>query len=76
MCPHYAAEVLLYAGLCAVVEKEGVWVNLAMLAAVFGKPALAARRQREWYEANAPGYARGRWAMIPASRDAREGWET
>ena len=52
-------------------------MNLAMLAAVFGNLALAARRQREWYEANAPGYARGRWAMIPApSRDAREGWET
>ena len=65
VCPHYAAEVLLYAGLCAMVGKEGVWVNLAMLAAVFGNLALAARRQREWYEANAPGYVRGRWAMIP-----------
>jgi 3-oxo-5-alpha-steroid 4-dehydrogenase 3 len=65
VCPHYAAEVLLYAGLCAVAGKEGARVNLAMLAAVFGNLALAARRQREWYEANVPGYPRGRWAMIP-----------
>ena len=59
VCPHYAAEVLLYAGLCAMVGKEGVWVNLAMLAAVFGNLALAAGRQREWYEANAPGCSFG-----------------
>ena len=65
VCPHYAAEILLYAGLCAVAGKEGARVNLAMLAAVFGNLALAARRQREWYEANVPGYPRGRWAMIP-----------
>ena len=65
VCPHYAAEILLYAGLCAVAGTESARVNLAMLAAVFGNLALAARRQREWYEANVPGYPRGRWAMIP-----------
>ena len=45
VCPHYAAEILLYAGLCAVAGTEGARVNLAMLAAVFGNLALAARRQ-------------------------------
>ena len=64
-CPHYGWEVALYVGLLLCCSGADAAFAAPMAAAAFANLALAAKRNRAWYEEHAEGYPKGRWAMIP-----------
>jgi|AntAceMinimDraft_1070359.scaffolds.fasta_scaffold11764_1 3-oxo-5-alpha-steroid 4-dehydrogenase 3 len=63
-CPHFLAEVMLYAGL-ALTAGPNAAATLPMLAAVVANLAVAARRNHAWYLKHMPDYPKNRFAMIP-----------
>jgi 3-oxo-5-alpha-steroid 4-dehydrogenase 3 len=68
LCPHYMAEVLIYAAIAVVAAPQGRVVNAtvaagtAFVAVILG---VAAGENKRWYQSKFGEKVRGRWALVP-----------
>ena len=69
VCPHYAAEALVYAGLALVGAPEGRWANATLVSVVaftLGNLGAVSAKTRAWERAKfGEASVRGRWRMVP-----------
>eukprot|EP00741_Cyanophora_paradoxa_P016021 tig00000042_g15467.t1 len=61
-CPHYAAEVLIYAALCLALPRPCLHSCLAFVSINLGHTA---RQTHAWYLAKVEGYPKNRAAILP-----------
>jgi 3-oxo-5-alpha-steroid 4-dehydrogenase 3 len=63
-CPHYCAEILIYASLC-IASSQPNWAAVGLVVWVASNLAVVAKQQLKWYKATFPNTPKHWKALVP-----------